>query len=150
MDNSRICHCRCFMSMVSKNFVQPFLQSRKLLRYTHAWTKLHNEVMSWILGAYEYHYSWPLPEANSTTVHDLTAPSVSSLPLPVIVRSRFIRSSSELHMCKFEHPFVQFKFSVYGHKQASKQTYTPAQCSHASVGLAQACPNYHKSAFSLH
>ena len=55
-------------------------------------SKLYNEVMSWILGAYEYHYSWPLPEANSTTVHDLTALSVSSLPLPVIVRSRFIRS----------------------------------------------------------
>ena len=31
----------CFMSMVSKNFVQPFLRSRKLLRYTLAWTKLH-------------------------------------------------------------------------------------------------------------
>ena len=41
MENSRICHCRCFMSMVSKNFVQPFLRSRELLRYTHAWTKLH-------------------------------------------------------------------------------------------------------------
>ena len=24
-------------------------------------------------------------------------------------------------MCKFEHLFVQFKFSEYGHKQASKQ-----------------------------
>ena len=31
MANSRICHCCCFMSMVSKNFVQPFLRSRKLL-----------------------------------------------------------------------------------------------------------------------
>ena len=27
-------------------------------------------------------------------------------------------------------------------KQASKHTYSRAQCSHASVGLAQACPNY--------
>ena len=45
MHNSRICHCRCFMSMVSKNFVQPFLRSRELLRYTHAWTKLHK--LSW-------------------------------------------------------------------------------------------------------
>ena len=48
-------------------------------------------------------------------------------------------------MCKFEHPFVQFKFSVYGHKQASKQasrhTHARVQCSHASVGLAQARPN---------
>ena len=30
-----------FLSMVSKNFVEPFLQSRKLLRYTHAWAKIH-------------------------------------------------------------------------------------------------------------
>ena len=43
------------------------------------------------------------------------------------------------------HPFVQFKFSVYGHKQASKQasrhTHAHAQYSHASMGLAQARPN---------
>ena len=50
-------------------------------------------------------------------------------------------------MCKFEmyvyfnsYPFVQFKFSVYGH---TYRTYTRVlQCSHASVGLAQARPNY--------
>ena len=36
-------------------------------------------------------------------------------------------------------PFVQFKISVYGRKQ----TYTRVlQCCHASVGLAQARPNY--------
>ena len=45
------------------------------------------------------------------------------------------------HVCKFEHPFVQFKFSVYGHKQASRHTHARAQCSHASVGLAQARSN---------
>jgi len=33
----------CSMSMVS-NFVQPFCLSRKLLCYTHAWTKLHNKL----------------------------------------------------------------------------------------------------------
>ena len=46
MDNSRICHCLLFHEHVKQNFVQPFRLSRKLLRYTHAWTKLHNEVLS--------------------------------------------------------------------------------------------------------
>ena len=39
---------------------------------------------------------------------------------------------------------THLKFTVYGRKQANKQAYTRAraQCSHASVGLAQARPNY--------
>ena len=40
--------------------------------------------MSWISSAYECYYAWPLLEANSTTVHDLTVLSVSSLPLSVM------------------------------------------------------------------
>ena len=32
--------------------------------------------------------AWPLPEANSTTVCDLTVPSVRSLPLSVMVCSQ--------------------------------------------------------------
>ena len=83
--NLGICHCLLFHEHGKQNFMQPFLRSRKLLRYTHAWTKLHNKVTSWISGAYECNYAWPLPEANATTVHDLTVPSVSSLPLSVIV-----------------------------------------------------------------
>ena len=87
-DDSRICHCSLFHQHGKQNFVQPFLRSRKLLySYTHAWTKIHNEVMSWISGAYECHYAWSLPEANSTTVHDLTASPVSSLPLSLMVCS---------------------------------------------------------------
>ena len=35
------------------------------------------------------------------------------------------------------------KWSVQASKPASKHTDTHAQCSHTSVGLAQACPNYH-------
>ena len=35
----------CSINMVSNIFMQPFLQSRKLLRYTHTWTKLHK--LSW-------------------------------------------------------------------------------------------------------
>ena len=50
MDNSRICHRLLFHEHGKQNFVQLFRLSRKLLRYTHAWTKLHNEVMSWISG----------------------------------------------------------------------------------------------------
>ena len=34
------------------------------------------------------------------------------------------------------------KWSVQANKQASKHTHTHAQCSHASVGLTQARPNY--------
>ena len=97
MDNSRICHCLLFHEHGKQNFVQPFRLSRKLLRYTHAWTKLHNEVMSWISGAYECHYAWPLPEANATTVRDLTVLSVSSLPLPIMVRSRAFISVELVH-----------------------------------------------------
>ena len=39
-------------------------------------------------------------------------------------------------------PFIQLKLSVYGLTYADRQTYTRVlQCSHASVGLAQARPN---------
>ena len=44
-------------------------------------------------------------------------------------------------------PFVQLKFSVYGHTQSERQTdrHTHVlQCSHTSVGLAQGRPNYIK------
>ena len=45
-------------------------------------------------------------------------------------------------MGTFWYPFVYFKFSVYGHTYVSRHTYTHVlQCSPASVGLAQACPN---------
>jgi len=51
-----------------------------------------------------------------------------------------------VHVSKFEImyvPFVQLKFSVYGHTQTDIHTYTRVlQCRHASVGLGQARPNY--------
>ena len=38
--------------------------------------------------------------------------------------------------------YAHLKFTVSGRsKQANKHTHTRAQCSHASVGLTQACPN---------
>ena len=40
---------------------------------------------------------------------------------------------------KFKRAYL--KFLVYGHKQTDIHTHARAQCSHASVGLAQARPN---------
>ena len=90
--NHGICHCLLFHGHSKQNFVQPFLRSRKALRLHTRWTKLHNEVRSWISGAYECHYAWTLPEANSTSVYDLTVQSVSSLPLSVMVLHNEVRS----------------------------------------------------------
>jgi len=37
-----------------QNFMQPFRLSRKLQHYTHAWTKLHKEVVSWLISGAIY------------------------------------------------------------------------------------------------
>ena len=42
MDDSRICHCLLFHEHGKQNFMQPFLRSTKLLRWTHAWTNFTN------------------------------------------------------------------------------------------------------------
>ena len=87
MDSSKICHCHCFMSIVSKNFMQPFLWSRKLLRYTHTWTKIHKLSLVLMMSLFMA-LTWS--ELNYCAWSDGTAaPSVSSLDLPVIVRSHF-------------------------------------------------------------
>ena len=47
--------------------------------------------MSWISGTYmSVDYAWPLPEANSITVHNLYPTSVSSLPLSVTIPSSYV------------------------------------------------------------
>ena len=71
MDNSRIFHCLLFHEHGKLNL----------------WRRL-----------YEYHYAWPLPEANVTTMGDLTVPSVSSLPLSVMVRSRAFIGVELVHL----------------------------------------------------
>ena len=144
----------CSMTVVSKTLCSHFSSQGSYYGYTYTWTKL---VMSWISGAYECHYAWPLHEANSTTVRDLTVPSVSSLPLSVMVHSCHVCINlSRLHFRLLSHrhcalagsplptagwewqdyePLRTFylremfkcthlKFTVYGRKQASKQTYT--------------------------
>ena len=70
----------CSMSMVSKTLYSHFSsQGSYYTSYSHSWTKLHN-LLSWAESWHLYHYLWSLPEVNSTIVHDLTVPSVSSLP----------------------------------------------------------------------
>ena len=47
------CHCLLFhVSVVSKTLCIHFSGQGSHYGYTHAWTKLHNEVMSWISGSY--------------------------------------------------------------------------------------------------
>ena len=105
-------------------------------------------------GAYECHYAWLLPEANSTTVRNLTVPSVSSLPLSVMVRSchgcihmSCLRSRllscwhctlalAHVQIWNVHVPSVSVRsICIWSH--VSKHA-----CSPASVGLAQAHPNY--------
>jgi len=88
MDNAGFVTVCCSMSMVSRTSCSDFAcQGSYSATHTLGLLKLHNKVMSWISGDYECHYPQPLPEANATTVRDLTVPSVSSLPLSVMVRS---------------------------------------------------------------
>ena len=44
------------MSMVSKNSCSHFSSQRSYYDFTYPWSKFHNEVMSWIAGAFECHY----------------------------------------------------------------------------------------------
>ena len=88
MDNSRICHCLLFHEHGKQNFVQPFCLSRKLLRYTPGTRGLNFTMKPCAesLALMSVDYEWPLPEANATTVRDLTEPSVSSPPLSLSVK----------------------------------------------------------------
>ena len=62
-----------------------------------------------------------------------------SLAVALSYHSRRNLSRTPCSTCAKSYPFVQFKYSVYGR---SYWTYTRhSQCSHASVGLAQARPN---------
>ena len=63
----------CSMSVVSNTLCSHFFgQWSNWGGYTHAFTKLHSEVMSWISCAYECRsVCMDLPEPNSITVHDL-------------------------------------------------------------------------------
>ena len=142
MDNSRICHCLLFHEHGKQNFVQPLLWSRKLLRYTHTWTKLHNEVMSWMSCTYVCHLPGPyLKQTQLLCViwQDRLWAAFPSLSWFAVSFSRsigmeldsersivwtFMREFSTCANLKCTYPFVQFKFSVYGHTYLSKPTYT--------------------------
>ena len=112
-------------------------------------------------------YAWPLPEATSTTVViEICIWLVGNLPSMICSKqgvswqstfsclnsdpgnqrctlvSSLQASPTELDLCNIKIHMCSLKFTVYGCKQASKHTHAHAQCSHASVGLAQAHPNY--------
>ena len=61
----------CSMSVVSNTLCSHFFGQWSYWGYTHALTKLHTEVMSWISRAHECRLCMDLPEANSTTLRDL-------------------------------------------------------------------------------
>ena len=78
-------------------------------------------------------------------LRDLMVPSASSLPLSVMGHICFFISVELVHRtwicfstCANLKSVRSFKFSVYGHPQIFTHV---KQCSHASVWLAQACPN---------
>ena len=102
MDNNRICHrLLTFHERGKQYFMQPFLQSMKLLRLS-----LNFILKLWaeFLALMNVDYAWTYLKANSTTVRDLYCLWAACLPLSVIVRSchacinlsRF-RSSGFLH-----------------------------------------------------
>ena len=155
----------CSMSILSKTLCSHFSGQGSYYGYTHAWTKLRNDRRLWVS-----HYAWPLPEVNSTTVRDLMVPFVSvachgpqSHSVDPSVWSQIVRGPScqltlnalnitngilfskcaNLKCMLPSYPFVQFKFSVYGHTVVSKHTHASCnwQCSPASVGLTQARPS---------
>ena len=145
MDNSRICHCRCFMSMVSKNFVQPFFRSRGLLRYTHAWTELHK--LSWaeslaLMMSLFMALTWS--ELNYCAWFDGT---VCEQPALVCRCPQSCSVDPSVWSLFTEHEFALARVQIWtsvrsiwifgiwpqASKQASRHTHARAQCSHASV-----------------
>ena len=109
----------------------------------------------------------PLPEATqSTTVYITFRPPVSGLPSSAEAQISATRASTSVvftsgpRYCTLTVAFhwphmvhvdlreifecAHLKFTVSGRaKQASIDTHTRAQCSHASMGLTQARPNNH-------
>ena len=75
-------------------------------------------------------------------------PTLQSSSSPFLSLKTQSVSHSVCSTCAKSYPFVQFKYSVYGR---SYRTYTRlSQCSHASVGLAQARPNNLTNLIVLH
>ena len=142
--SSRICHCCCFISMVSKNFVQPFLRSRKLLRYTHASSQI---VMSWITGAYVIIHDPYLKRTQLLCViwrHRLWQPalachcsqlfSVDPSAWSSFTEHEFgFSTCANLNLRSFNLNFWYMAASTSTSKQASRHTHAHAQCSHAIV-----------------
>ena len=140
----------CSMSMVSNTSCSNFFGQWSYWSYTHAFTKLHTEVMSWISCAYECQLCMDLL---NTVLHDLYCPwaacpclSWSTVAMHALTWVVFVPRASfmpTLHSgsspnCMHKLPglheifkYAHLKFMVYGHTNSS----------HASVGLSQARPN---------
>ena len=109
--------------------------------------------MSWIFGAYGYDviiYGLYLKRTQLLCVIWryclwVAYPCLSRSAV-VFIRSicvEFVTCANLKCMCFHIHSFnLNLRYN-YGHNQASRHTHAHAQCSHASVGLAQAHPNYH-------
>ena len=154
MDNSRICHHCCSMSVVSITSCSHFFGQWSYWGYTHGFTKFHTEVMSWISRAYGCRLCMDLPEVpwrcdlyclwTACPCLPWSAVAMRALTWVVFVPwasfTPMLRSGSSIsHAQKLPHLHEIFKHahSVYG----LKHTHNFCQCSHASVGLAQARPN---------
>ena len=140
MDNSRICHCLLFHEHGKQNFVQPFRLSRKLLHYTHAWTKLHNEVMSWISGTVYMSVIMhgPYRERNYCAWFDGTVceqPALVYHGLQLRFHRHGVNRNLFYYCVQIWNPFAQFKFLVYGHSQTYIHTYIHTHASSNAVTL---------------
>ena len=138
----------CSVSMVSKNFMQPFLRSTKLLLSTHThtlglnFTNCH-ELNLWRLDVIIYGPYLKRTQLLCVIWRYRLWAACLCLSWSAVVFSRSIGVefvTGTFANLKSSHPFVQFKFSVYGHKQASKQTYIHTHASCNAVPLVWGSP----------
>ena len=152
MDNSRICHCCWITNMISKNFVQWFgsYYATHMLRLTFTISPTTHDSESLMLMSVIMHgpyLKWT--QLLFVIWRHCLRTACPCLSLSVVVSIGV--SSSTQH--EFALARVQIWTSVHSteifgiwpqaSKQASRHTHAHAQCSHASVGLAQAHPNHH-------
>ena len=156
MDNSRICQWLLFHEHGKQNLCSHFPGQGSYYGYTHTWTKLHNEVMSWILALMNVIMHGPYLKQTQLLLCVIwqyrlwaVCPCLSWSPV-ALSRSISVEVDSErFSTCenlKCTYPLVQFIFLVYGHTYVGRHTYTCVlQCVVSLVwqpGLAQACPNH--------
>ena len=124
----------CSMSMVSKTLCSHFSSQGSYYGYTHAWTKFHNEVMSWTSGAYECHYAWSAVAFSRSISVELDSERS-------IMSTLHERALAHVQIWNVRiYPFVEFKFSVYAHTYVRKQTPRRTHVSCNAVPLVRGSP----------